>query len=123
MSSFGCTILHDCLVVPEDVLEEILMVPARGWEHFPGLLADHSQFPIVQVRDVLHQLEVILDIEPAAQVRFVHMAERLKPPAIGWVCVREALQEWHVIRSRFPNLFELFEVMKLSGVPRSNRVP
>ena len=69
MSSFGFTILHDCLVVPEDVLEEILMVPARGWEHFPGLLADLSQFPIVQARDVLDQLQVILDLVLAAQVR------------------------------------------------------
>ena len=77
MSSFGCTILHDCLVVPEEGLGEILMVPARGWEHFPGLLADLSQFPIVQARDVLDQLEVIIDLVLVAQVRFVHIAERL----------------------------------------------
>ena len=84
MSSFGCTILLDCLVVPEDGLQDVSRVPARGWEYFPGRLADFSQFPIVHARDVLDQLELIIDLVLVIQVLFVHMAERLKP-ARGWV--------------------------------------
>ena len=84
MSSFGCTILLDCLVVPEDGLQDVSRVPARGWEYIPDILADLSQFPIVHVHDVLDQRPVTDDVVLLKQVPFVHFAERLKP-ASGWV--------------------------------------